>query len=63
VELEESDALLYLKKELNQLPVHAPSGWLTANYKGVPLGWIRNMGSRFNNYYPSTLRILKEIKK
>ena len=63
VELSEQDALLYLKKELVNLPADAPKGWITASYRNQRLGWIRNLGNRFNNYYPSGQRILKSLEE
>jgi NOL1/NOP2/fmu family ribosome biogenesis protein len=26
-------------------------------YEGLPLGWIKNIGNRINNYYPKDWRI------
>ncbi len=56
VELTRREALLYLKKELSSLP-DAKNGWLLACHQGQSLGWIRNLGSRFNNYFPTEQRI------
>ena len=35
-------------------------GWMVLNYNGLPLGWIKNLGSRVNNYYPKEWRILNK---
>lgn len=56
VELTRREALLYLKKELSSLP-DTKNGWLLACHQGQCLGWIRNLGGRFNNYFPTEQRI------
>lgn len=61
IELSKNEALLYLKKELSSLP-EAGKGWLLACYQGLGLGWIRNLGSRFNNYFPTEQRIRMDIR-
>lgn len=35
-------------------------GWQLVTYQGLSLGWIKSLGNRINNYYPSHLRILKQ---
>ncbi len=60
LELNEHDALQYLKKELGGLPP-AEKGWLRVAYKNLPLGWVRNLGNRFNNYFPTEQRIRMKI--
>jgi len=49
-------ALDYLRKQAFELP-QASKGILHVNYKGFELGWLKNMGNRFNNYYPNEWRI------
>lgn len=56
VEVESATALSYLKTETIQLP-DAPRGFLLLTYKGIPLGWVKNVGNRCNNLYPSAWRI------
>lgn len=53
-------ALTYLKKE--DIPV-APvkTDWLLITYKGIALGWCKNLGSRLNNYYPKEWRIRMDL--
>ncbi|MDP4223899.1 MAG: hypothetical protein Q8868_11370 [Bacteroidota bacterium] len=34
-----------------------PKGWSLAGYNGVPLGFVKNVGTRINNYYPVSWRI------
>ena len=57
VELTYEQALLYLRREALTLPSDAPRGLLTVNYLGLPLGQVKNIGSRANNLYPKEWRI------
>lgn len=50
-------AIRYLRKESFDLPAEASKGWQLVGYHDYPLGWIKNIGTRFNNYYPSEWRI------
>lgn len=55
-ELTKEEALTFLRKnelDLEDLPI----GWLLMTYQGVTLGWMKNLGSRANNYYPKEWRI------
>ena len=52
------EALRYLRREPLSLPGH-PAGYLLVTYGGLPLGWVKNLGSRANNLYPASRRILK----
>lgn len=57
VDVTYDEALSYLRKEA--LSLQCPSkGWYVVRYKGHHLGWIKNLGSRINNYFPSSYRIL-----
>jgi NOL1/NOP2/fmu family ribosome biogenesis protein len=37
----------------------APVGYLLLTYKGVPIGFAKNIGNRANNLYPAEWRIRK----
>ncbi len=55
-ELTESEAVEFLRKndfEIKDLP----TGWVLMTYQNLPLGWIKNLGNRINNYYPKEWRI------
>jgi NOL1/NOP2/fmu family ribosome biogenesis protein len=59
VALELQDAVAYLKKE----PLHpdlASKGWYLVCYQQFAIGWLKNLGNRINNYYPSNNRILSQ---
>ncbi len=59
IELDEEDAVRYLKKETMQLNTQA-KGWMLVKYKGLALGWVKALQNRVNNYYPKEWRILKK---
>lgn len=52
------DALRYLKKK--ELNVQADKGWVLVTYCSLPLGWMKVLPNRINNYYPQEWRILKD---
>lgn len=55
-DLNYEEALKFLKKEkINSFPQER--GWVIITYEGVPLGWIKAMEGRSNNYYPKNWRI------
>ncbi len=58
VELEREKALAYLHREA-LLFADAPKGYLLLTYKGTPIGFVKNIGNRANNLYPSEWRIRK----
>lgn len=56
VEVDLPVALNYLRKntiELDQLN----TGWHLITYKNIPLGWVKILPGRVNNYYPTGWRI------
>jgi 16S rRNA C967 or C1407 C5-methylase (RsmB/RsmF family)/NOL1/NOP2/fmu family ribosome biogenesis protein len=59
-ELDYGQAVAYLRRD-NFLPESTPDGWFIATYKGVNLGFCKNIGSRINNYYPVDWRIRMSI--
>ncbi len=61
IELEKLDALKYLKGESN-LVISGTSGWNIVTYKHQPLGFIKLIQNRFNNYYPKEYRIRMNIE-
>lgn len=50
-------AIAYLRKEAITLPQSAKKGYVLLTYHGVPLGFVKNIGSRANNLYPTEWRI------
>ncbi len=55
-ELTLEQALVFLKKEKLDIPFEE-KGWIIMTYMGAPLGWLKAMEGRSNNYYPKNWRI------
>jgi NOL1/NOP2/fmu family ribosome biogenesis protein len=55
-DLDYEEALRFLRKEKINLFSHQ-RGWIIITYLGIPLGWIKAMEGRSNNYYPKNWRI------
>lgn len=58
VELSPEDAISYLMREPVELPADTPKGFVTVTHRGLPLGFLKNLGLRSNNLYPPSIRIL-----
>jgi 16S rRNA C967 or C1407 C5-methylase (RsmB/RsmF family)/NOL1/NOP2/fmu family ribosome biogenesis protein len=56
VELSLEQALAFLKKEEIRI-ARTEKGWILVCYQGQPLGFVKNLGTRANNYYPKEWRI------
>lgn len=56
IELDLREALLFQKKEEIRINA-APKGWLLVQFQGVPLGFVKNLENRANNYFPKEWRI------
>ncbi len=55
-EMNEVEALGFLRKNEEDFG-SLPTGWVLMCYKGIPIGWVKNLGNRVNNYYPKEWRI------
>lgn len=55
-ELGYDDAVAFLRRDILK-PDIKEKGWNIVTYGNVPLGWIKNIGARINNYYPVEWRI------
>lgn len=60
VELSLEQSLRYLKKEDPKLE-EIPAGWALVKYQGLPMGWVKGLKNRINNYYPKEWRIRMKI--
>ena len=60
LELNHKQALAYLKKEYFPTELNNP-GWLLFTYHNFPLGWVKVLHKRINNYYPKEWRIRMDI--
>jgi 16S rRNA C967 or C1407 C5-methylase (RsmB/RsmF family)/NOL1/NOP2/fmu family ribosome biogenesis protein len=56
VEVNYDQAIRYLRKE-DMLKEIQEKGWIMITYRSVPLGWIKSLPGRINNYYPMNWRI------
>lgn len=60
-DVDRQTALHFLHRDAIVLPAGSPSGFTTITYRGVPLGFVNNLGSRSNNLHPKNRRILMDI--
>ena len=56
-EVDEQQAIAYLRTEALQLSTDTPKGYVLITYQGHPLGFVKNIGNRANNLYPAEWRI------
>tara|TARA_Y100000589_G_scaffold193072_1_gene182760 strand:- start:368 stop:1702 length:1335 start_codon:yes stop_codon:yes gene_type:complete len=60
VEVSLQDAIRFLqKKVLSEVP--NIKSWALISYNKHPLGWIKKVGNRINNYFPKEYRIRKDF--
>ncbi len=59
VEADRETALAYLRRDTLKIPEEAPKGHILLTHNDIPLGWVKNLGSRANNLYPPQWRILR----
>lgn len=52
-------ALAFLRRDAIILPSDCSRGYVLLMYGGHPLGWVKNIGNRSNNLYPTHWRVLK----
>ena len=57
-EVDYATAINFLQRQT--LAVDAPRGYVLLMHRGVPLGFINNLGTRANNLYPKEYRILSQ---
>ena len=61
VELDQHKALDYLQRKMVDINLaNVQKGWFAFTYKGLEIGWAKNLGNRYNNHYPQEWRIRKE---
>jgi NOL1/NOP2/fmu family ribosome biogenesis protein len=59
-ELDLRNAIAFLRRD-NFIPGDTPNGWNLVTYRGVNLGFIKNIGNRINNYFPVEWRIRMDL--
>lgn len=57
IELSSIQALRYLARSVVQINLPDRKGYHIVTFAGLPLGFINNLGTRFNNMYPQNYRI------
>jgi NOL1/NOP2/fmu family ribosome biogenesis protein len=57
--LDRNQALKYLHGDTFSLAIQ--NGYHIATYQQEPLGWLKQVGNRFNNLYPKEWRIRMNI--
>lgn len=62
VDLQEKEALQYLHGDTFALESNVANGFVQVIHEGESLGWIKNIGNRFNNLYPKEYRIRMNIQ-
>ena len=61
LELDQNKALEYLQRKMVDIGLeNVRKGWFIFTYKGLDIGWAKNLGNRYNNHYPQEWRIRKE---
>ena len=56
-EVNYEQAIAYLRKEAFALDADVARGYILIRYKGMALGFVKNIGNRANNLYPQEWRI------
>ena len=59
IEVDKEAALQYLRKAAINFESEI-KGWVLLTHEQLPLGWIKAMAGRCNNYYPAAWRILNK---
>ena len=61
VELTREEALDYLRLQSLTLAPSTPRGFVLVTYQNCPLGFVKHLGNRSNNLYPSEWRIRMNV--
>lgn len=56
-DINEEQAIHYLRREAVVLPQETPRGVVLLTYRQLPIGFVKNIGNRANNLYPQEWRI------
>lgn len=60
IDLTIEEAITYLKRD-DISPKSSDLGWNLVAYRNIPLGWVKNLGNRFNSAYPKEWRIRMSV--
>jgi 16S rRNA C967 or C1407 C5-methylase (RsmB/RsmF family) len=59
-DLDLETALRYLRRE-DVVPGELPNGWGLVSFAGLPMGWVKRIGNRANNYWPKEWRLRMDL--
>lgn len=59
VEVDAANALQYLRRQDIKIET-ALKGWALIRFRNLPLGWVKILPNRINNYYPAAWRIVNK---
>lgn len=62
IDLDLEQSLRFLKKESFEWD-RPLEGWILACFDGLPMGWIKGLKNRINNYYPKEWRIRMDLPR
>ena len=60
IDLTIEEAITFLKRD-DISPQSTVKGWNLITYRNIPLGWVKNLGNRFNSSYPKEWRIRMSV--
>jgi NOL1/NOP2/fmu family ribosome biogenesis protein len=59
-DLDLETALRYLRRE-DVVPGELRNGWGLISFRKLPLGWVKRIGNRANNYWPKEWRLRMDL--
>ena len=62
IDLTIEEAISFLKREDISLQ-SVNKGWNLITYRNIPLGWVKNLGNRFNSAFPKEWRIRMSVSE
>lgn len=62
VALDRQTALEYLHRDAIRLPEGTAAGFCTVSWRGIRLGFVKNLGARCNSLHPMHRRILMDVR-
>lgn len=62
IDLTIEEAITYLKRD-DISPLSTEKGWNLITYRNTPLGWVKNLGNRFNSAFPKEWRIRMSVSE
>lgn len=62
IDLSINEAITYLKRD-DISSQSAERGWNLVTYRNIPLGWVKNLGNRFNSAFPKEWRIRMSVSE